>query len=453
MKTDIEQQLAEYGSLHRANQEPLQFEDVTSIRLHVSAAPDYGRRRMIAALSGVAFVAVVIGIPVLVFDGPATEPPLAEPIETLPAVAPESIPDETAPEPVHPDEPIHEGYAMVTELDDGSLVGVSQGTVWRSEDGGSSWQTWYEQSSEIDVITKASDGAIIAIRNFNTDIDTFGSDSYVNETPEVHRFDPTTEQWSVIKLPRPDFPGAGSPEPIDNTETECVRSGLESWVDGNSAVVGDRIVVLGDQRVIGKGICEGDFQFLWTSDDGIQWELIPQIGVDGYFAGFVWTGDQYIAYGSPRPHFIGGGGPTPQIWTSTDLQTWTERTPDFTGLPAEWFVSIGPAGVTGFLGGTSVHTTTGPDGTTLSFVVGHYRPGLDESIGSLDELEGWLAEAGAPKQADPSLGELLAASGIDFPLDEDELFQLNHMFDIKEPIGTLTLSSTDGSEWVVDYQP
>lgn len=457
MRSDLRTQLARYGELHRSQQLPVELDDVFAEAVASLPSPNFLLRRVVASLGAAAMVALLIGIPAILLRS-SPDNVTETPVEAVPVAVPSTTPEAV----VEPAGPTYE-YSMVEELADGSLVGIQQGSIFRSEDGGESWSLWYEQGIGIDVMVKAPDGAIVAVFNSNSTTEALGPDSTVNDTPEVHRYDPTTGEWSIIELERPPFPGGNATaQPIDNEETACARSGLESWVDGNSAMVGDRIVILGDQRVMGKGICEGDFQFLWTSQDGLDWKLITDLGVDGYLTELLWWNDQYVAIGADRPHFIGAGGPTPRIWTSSDLESWTERSADLSDVPPGGFVYTIPEGVAGWnfplppeLAAHSPvpDVVVGTEGISITFNVLHFRPGLDESITSLAALEQWLADAGQPEQTDPSLGELLEVDGVDFPLDVEELKYLNSWFDIEEPFGTLTVSSTDGIRWGASYVP
>jgi hypothetical protein len=463
MKTDLKTQLSGYGQYHRESQNPVGPEDVlVGLAGTDKDAPNYVLRRVVVALGAALVIGLFIGIPALLFS---TENP--EPADTPAATTPLDVPESTSPESTSPavsvpEVPRYEGYAMVEELDDGSLVGLQHGSVSRSTDGGESWSIWYEQEFGIDVMVKAPDGAIIAVFNSNSTTEALGADSTVNDTPEVHRFDPESREWSIIELERPPYPGGDSTaQPIDNVETPCARSGLESWVDGNAAMVGDQIVILGDQRVMGKGICEGDFQFLWTSQDGLDWTLITEMGVDGYITELIWWNDQYVAIGADRPHFIGGGGPLPRIWTSPDLASWNERPIDVSSIPSGGKIHTVPEGIGGFLPipadqaaySPVPDVVAGADSISITFNVLHHRPGLDESITSVEDLAQWLADAGQAEQVDPSLGELVSGFGIDFPLDAEEVRELNSFFNLEEPFGTFTVTSTDGIGWNASYKP
>jgi hypothetical protein len=314
--------------------------------------------------------------------------------------------------------------------------------VWRSIDGGATWEEWYAQDHEIDLLAVAPDGAIVAVRNPNETTEALGPGSVVNGTPEIHRYDPSTEVWTVLPLPRPDLPEpdlAPQAEDID----QCGLFGLQSWVDGSSIAVGEQIVILGDHRVVGDGICDEDFQFLWASANGLDWSLIPEIPIDGYLTGLLPNADQYVGYGSSTPSYQGPGTPQPQIWVSTDLDSWVEWSLDLSTLPQGAIVHYWP------------EVAESSDGRSLTFPVERYRPGLDSSITDIDALRQWRIDAGLPASPtdEMSLAESLEFDGIDFPLDDEELRLLSGFYDVREPIGTLTLTSVDGTDWEANYNP
>jgi len=297
---------------------------------------------------------------------------------------------------------------------------------------------------------KAPDGAILAVRESTLIDESYGPGSTVNHTPEIHRFDQALNEWSVIQLPRPEFPNGDTAE-IDHSETSCAIGGFQSWVSGSSFVVGDRIVLLGDQRVTADGICEEDFQFLWTSSNGVDWDLVPDIEANGYLAKLLWTGDHYVGIGSERPSYVGGGGPVPMVWTSDDLVSWTKQPLDLSDLPEDASMRVTSDRFVSFEGRAPFDVKQDSNGIVVSFDVLRYRPGLDESMTDIEVLKTWLSDAGMAEQQDPSLEELLETMGVDFPLDADEVTNLNSFFNVKEAYGTLALSSEDGVAWSADY--
>ena len=67
----------------------------------------------------------------------------------------------------------------------------------------------------------------------------------------------------------------------------------------------------------------------------------------------------------------------------------------------------------------------------------------------------WRIDAGLPESPtdDLSLAESLEFDGIDFPLDDGEIRSLNGFYDVREPIGSLTLTSANGIDWEANYSP
>jgi hypothetical protein len=438
MSTDLLTQLAEYGRHHRETQEPVQAREVAhrGLRPVSRPRPNFALRRAGAALIAAALVTALIAVPALL-RGPEAEGPAESVASTAPPESPSSVTRTTLGFEGGPD-----GYTMVHTLADGSLVALSQMNVWRSVDGGATWEEWYARDHEIDLLAVAPDGAIVTVRNPNETAEALGPGSVVNGTPEIHRYDPSTEVWTVLPLPRPDLPEpdlAPQAEDID----QCGLFGLQSWVDGSSIAVGEQIVILGDHRVVGDGICDEDFQFLWASANGLDWSLIPEIPIDGYLTGLLPNADQYVGYGSSTPSYQGPGTPQPQIWVSTDLDSWVEWSLDLSTLPQGAIVHYWP------------EVAESSDGRSLTFPVERYRPGLDSSITDIDALRQWRIDAGLPASPtdEMSLAESLEFDGIDFPLDDEELRLLSGFYDVREPIGTLTLTSVDGTDWEANYNP
>ena len=454
MSTDLLTDLAEYGHHHREAQPPVTPVEAAQHALTPALAPappNYAMRRAGAALVAGLLVILLISIPALLrgpeSEGPADSAAATTPVDVTSTLGATTVPGAES----TPAELEFEGFVMLHSLRDDSLVGLKDGTVWRSTDDGQNWKPWYEQSHEIDLLAVAPDGAVLAVRNPNSTSAALGEGSTVNDTPQVHRFDEATSEWSIIDLPRPDLPGEsrGAVSTLVDA-TECPLGGIQSWVDGNAVVVGERIAILGDHRVVADGICDEDFQFLWTSPDGMEWSIVPSIGIDGYLAGISWFQDSYIGFGSSRPFYVGGGGPTPQVWSSADLDMWVERTPGPSSMPSDGFIQAGSIGQASFVGNLPVGSTTTDEQLAVSFQVFRDRPGLD-SIESSQQLEEWLNDAGLPPQSDPSLEELLDSTGLDFPLDQDEVDELVALFGVQEAYGTLTLWTSDGIEWETEY--
>ncbi|HLF42527.1 MAG TPA: hypothetical protein VJA46_03245 [Acidimicrobiia bacterium] len=435
MSTDLFTQLAEYGEYHRETQDSIPPSDATQGAVTLIPIPPparYGVRRLGAVLIAAMLIILVISIPALL-----RAPEVEDPADSVADTTPIELPDSTATTVALIESPDGDGYTTVHTLDDGSLIALVQMNVWRSEDG-ETWEEWYTQDHEIDLLSVASDGAVLAVRSPNDPIETPDSGSMVNGTSEVHRYDPATETWTVIDLPRPDAPSL-APQPED--ADECELYGFQSWVEGIAIVVGEQIVILGDHRVVADGICDKDFQFLWTSADGLEWNLVPDIGINGFLHGIIWTEHGYVGYGSSVPSYVGPPTPEPQVWTASDLTSWSEPTIDLTALPAGGIVNPWPR----------IETTVG--GLTLTYDVERYRPGLDASMTDLAGLQHWVIDAGWTEGDADELGEVLEGMGVDFPLDEAEIQELTGGLDLREPFGTLTLTSSDGTNWATIYTP
>ncbi len=457
MSTDLLDQLAEYGAHHRDVQEPVTVGDVklgVITPVEVGPEPNHPLRRAGAALAAAALVFLLIAIPVML-RGPA-EDPAETVVTTQPANVSSTLGATTVPAAESEAAPRFEGYVMVQRLGDDSLAGLRDGSVWRSTDEGQTWDLWHEQDQEIDLMTIAPDGAVVAVRNPNSYNEMYGAGSTVNDTPEIHRWDPDTGSWSVLELARPGLPVAdlapASTDPEDNT---CPLGGLQSWVDGTAVVSGDRLVVVGEQRVVGEGICDEPFQFLWTSTDGVSWDLTEDFDLDGHMADLMWIDGTYVGLGSDLPSWFGGGGPVPRVWTSADLASWDEATLDLSVLPDGAKVVLDPIHQASFGGLIGTRGMVG-DRFVVELAVLRRRPGLDTSIADLDDLRQWRLDAGlteSPFGDEISLEESLEMDGIDFPLDADEVEHLNNYYDVQEPYGTLTLSTADGIVWETVYTP
>jgi len=447
MSTDLLTDLAEYGHYHREVQQPVRPVEAAQHALTPALAParpNYTMRRAAAALVAAVLVILLISIPALL-RGPESVGPADSVANTMALDPPTTGGTVDSPSTASATPELQggpDGFTMLHTLADTSLIALSQMNVWRSTNNGETWEEWYAQDHEIDLLAVARDGAVIAVRNPNETSESPGTGTSVNGTPEVHRLDPASGTWSVIPLPRPAMPApdlAPQPEDIE----QCGLYGLSSWVDGSAVAAGEQIVILGDQRVVANGICDEDFQFLWTSSDGLEWDLEPEIGVDGYLTGIIWRGDQLVGYGSSRPSYVGPGSPEPQVWTTTDLGSWTEQSLDLLTLPEGSIVQYWP------------EIVDDPAGLSLIFPVERYRPGLDNSISDVEALRQWRLDAGLPESPtdELSLEESLELDGVDFPLEADELTLLNNFYDVRESLGTLTLTTADGSDWESVYAP
>lgn len=50
-----------------------------------------------------------------------------------------------------------------------------------------------------------------------------------------------------------------------------------------------------------------------------------------------------------------------------------------------------------------------------------------------------------------NLEESLELGGIDFPLDDDEVRHLIGLYDVREPFGTLTMTTTNSIDWEASF--
>lgn len=316
-------------------------------------------------------------------------------------------------------------------------------SVWWSKDGGSTWaKILTSDQNLLDVIGIAPTGAILAITNSNDIIrGTLGSVSVVNGPPQIHRLDPDNDQSEIIDLVRPGLPVSNLAPITADSAGDCPIWGLQNWVDASAVAVGRNVVVLGDQRVVGEGICDKLFQVIWTSPGGQDWTLPTRVNVDGYISSMFWYQDRYVAYGSSLPWE--GSKTRPAVWSSPDGLTWNSvplpALPDlpegsdiWVAAPTDWSI--------------------GPDNTiVVRYPVWHYTSVIDSSITDLDRLQQWYtAMAGRPQ---PELAKLLGDAGIDFPLDQSEIDSLQSTLGQADIIGQVIFTSHDGFDWNVRYRP
>ncbi len=433
-------QLSEYGAYHRVTQEPVQFEGGgvplrTSGPIGKHRRSNSGLRRGVTVFVAAALAVLLVAIPALLRTPSDTDPAA----DTAPVEVPSTVTETTVPAIKSPVDQAPGSEVHV--LRDGSAVALVAGSVWRTVDNGQVWSEWYtDGEQEIEHLAIANDGAILAIRNPNATSDALGDGSTVNGTPEVHRYDPDTRAWSVIQLPRPNLP-ASDLAPQEENAGGCDLFGLQSWVDGSGIAVGDGVVILGDQRVVADGICDEGFQFLWRSPDGIQWQLVPQTGVNGYLAEIIWTGDGYVGYGSPRQSYTDLADVSPKVWTTTDLVSWEEAAIETSSIPEDSFVVFMP------------RVSDGSTGLSLTFDVMRWLSGLDSST-DLEDLQEWAIRGGwSAESAARDLEGQLEMIGIDLPLDDAEIAEVQSFLSMMEPYGTLTLTSSDGSDWEAVYTP
>ncbi|MEX0796071.1 MAG: hypothetical protein WD274_05205 [Acidimicrobiia bacterium] len=451
MSTDLKSQLLEYGRYHEERQPPVTTEEIAAALTRSMATapkPNYAMRRTIAALAAAAFVTAFIAVPALLFGGgEAPEPPLAT--EPLPepdvATTAATVSESTTPQ--------IEGYAQVQSLEDGTLVGLVSGSIWKSDDNGVSWTVW-RQGGGIELLLVLDDGGVLGVDNKNDYSEALGPNSVVNGTPDLHVYDPGSDSWEVVELPRPDLPYDDlEPASMDPDDTTCPLGGLQSWVDGSDIAAGSSFAILGQHRLNADGICDDSFDFIWVSEDLHGWSIIPTVDVDGHISRLFWLDGAWVGVGSERAGYVGGGGPLPRVWTSTDLTAWEQRPLDLSSLPSDASVHISPENSNAMVGIDSSRLILS-DGASIELRVWRFRPGI-EDLTSVDDLRSWLVEAGKEPDLDDdfSLEDNLASLDVDFPLDAEEINTLKAFYSLHEDYGTLTLTSPDGSDWSAEYKP
>jgi hypothetical protein len=131
----------------------------------------------------------------------------------------------------------------------------------------------------------------------------------------------------------PESPAGSTPGPLQDapepalTAAELARPWVELYVpgaaDGQLVRTDGGFVTL--SRVIegGKALT-GVYNYLYRSTDGIHWHRIALEGVPAFF------GFRGLAHAGGRFVLTGSGSTSNEIWTSTDLATWTR-----TKLPLE----------------------------------------------------------------------------------------------------------------------
>jgi hypothetical protein len=452
MTTDLRDQLSEYGKYHEEHQPGVATADIVAALTRSRATankPNYALRRAMAALAAAAVVTALIAVPALLFGGgevadppPATEP-LPEP-DTATTVA-TTVVDITTPQ--------IEGYAQVQSLEDGTLVGLVNGSIWRSDDEGVSWTMW-RQGGGIELLLVLDDGRVLGVDNKNAYSEALGPNSVVNGTPDLHVFVPASQTWNVVELPRPDLPLDDlKPATMDPNDTTCPLGGLQSWVDRSDIAAGGNFAILGQHRLNADGICDDAFEFIWISEDLLDWTIIPSIDIEGHISRLFALDGTWVGIGSERAGYVGGGGPLPRVWTSTDLEVWEERSLDLSSLPEGASVYIGPENSNAMVGINSSRLTLTED-ASLELRVWRYRPGI-EDLTSVEELRAWLVDAGEDPDLDDdfSLEDNLESLDVDFPVDAEEIKTLRSYYSLHEDYGTLILSSSDGVSWLAEYRP
>ena len=384
-------------------------------------------------------------------SGPAaTLPPVSQPPTQPASTLPVSPTSTTLPEPEvsdygpYPSEIIRskEGSTTVAALR-GCYQPGACASAWWSKDGGSTWaKILTSDENLIDLIDITPTGAILAITNSNDIIrGTLGSVSVVNGPPQVHRLEPDNDQSEIIDLVRPGLPVSDLAPITAESAGDCPIWGLQNWVDASAIAVGRHVVVLGDQRVVGEGICDDLFQVVWTSPDGHDWTLPTRVNVDGYISSMFWYQDRYVAYGSSFPW--SSPKTRPAVWSSPDGLTWNSvPLPALPDLPegSDIWVAV------------RTDWSIGPDNTiVVRYPVWHYTSEIDSSITDLDHLQQWFtAMTGRPQ---PELAKLLSDAGIAFPLDQSEIDYLQTTLGQADVIGQVIFTSRDGFDWNVRYRP
>lgn len=318
-------------------------------------------------------------------------------------------------------------------------------SAWLSADGGATWQMILASKDRLlDLIGFAPDGAILAFTNSNDIIrGTLGNGSVVNGAPQVHRFDADSGQWETVELVRPDLPVPGLAPITADSGSDCPITGLHNWVDAAAVAVGHNVVVLGDQRVVGEGICDETFQVVWTSPDGRTWSQPTKAEIDGYASSMFWYQDRYVAYGSDSPK--GNPETWPAVWSSLDGLKWDSiLIPALPDLPEGSNIWVA----------ARTDWSIGPGNTIIiRYPVWHYRSPIDSSVTDIDGLRAWFtATTGSPPPADMDFDRILEGGGIDFPLDETEIGYLQSLFDQTEIIGQVIFTSPDGVHWETTYR-
>lgn len=449
MSTDLKSQLGEYGKYHEERQPPVTSAEIAAELTRPQEAtpkPNYALRRATAALVAAAVVTALIAVPALLFGGP-DEP------ETVMATEPLTEPEVSSTVPAVVESETFEGYAQVQSLEDGILVGLADGSIMRSDDEGERWTVW-RQGVGLELLLVLADGRVLAVDNKDEYSDAYGPDSMVNGTPELHLYEPASDAWSVVQLPRPDLPFDDlKPASMDPNQATCPLGGLRSWVDGIDIAADESFAILGQQRVNAEGICSDSFDFVWTSQDLREWSIIPTIEIDGHLSRLLRFGGTWVGVGSERAGYVGGGGPLPRVWTSVDLTTWEERPLDLSALPGDASVFVTPKQATPMMGVSGSQLTL-TDGLSLTLRVWRYRPGI-EDLTSVEDLRTWLLAAGQEPDPDDdvTLEDSLEYLDVDFPVDAEEIHSLESYYSLREDYGTLILTSSDGYNWSAEYRP
>ena len=397
------------------------------------------RRRVPRSLvvSGlVALVVFVVLAPIDLFsESDSASPSDANPSSTVSA-------EPSLPVAVESAVPSFGEYGSVRQVPStGELVGLKNQEVWLSNDDGETWTVLAAADHDFELLEIASDGSVLVIRNpSGIDRGALGLDSVSNPTPELHRFDPTTREWQIVVLPRPELPVEDlSPAPED--AATCPLFGLQSFVDAAAISVGLEIVILGNHRVVGDGVCDELFQHIWVSEDGFDWEMFDIRNLDGWIDGLFRIDERYVGYGNTVPAYIADPRGMLRMWTMETLPEWVELELDLSALP--------DGAVLHSLADGGSPSIVGPDGIAMVFFdVELPILGLAD-LNSIEALNEWLfAAKGLGETTVEELDALLAA---DFPLDQEEIDNLRSFYWLFERHGWATLRSSDGLIWQATY--
>ncbi len=358
--------------------------------------------------------------------------------------------------------PTFDGFSVVRRVGPtGDLIGIRNWSISKSTDGGETWSIFHGGDGQmIEVLDVTPDGMIVAVENRN-DIrkGELGPNSVSNDSPRVHVYDPTTDEWQVSVLPRPELPIPDlAPAPRDGTGP-CDLGGLQSWVDGVAVAIGEEIVIVGGHAVNGvyvvdgEAVCSEGSQFLWTSEDGLDWTIVPNTGTDQSLSGLVWTGDSYLGYGLRSPTFL-ISDTSLAIVSTTDLSAWTPIALDLSVLPDNIIVNSTSA-ISGNSGSGMAGVLPSPEGTiTFTFPALRSMTGLkaalEVGLSDVEELRSLLDEEG-----DIDITRIegdLDLLKVDFPLDEAEAMRLLSFYDTAyEQVGRLIVEYTNSGRWTTSY--
>jgi len=425
--------------------------------------------RLIAVAAAVVGVTVGVGSFALQRSGDTQSSPVGTQEQTVTTTPTQdqvvqttsiSGPDTTTPAPTF------DGFSVIRRVGaTGDLIGIRNWSISRSTDGGETWSILHgTEGQTIEVLDVDPDGTIVAVENRN-DIrkGELGPNSVSNDSPRVHVYDPSTEEWQVSVLPRPELPVPGlAPAPTDDAGS-CVLGGLQSWVDGTAVAIGEKIVIVGDHRVNGDGVCDESFQFLWTSSNGVDWTIVPDTGTDAFLTGLVWVGDAYVGYGSPGTHVTGDLAGVKEfgdaesslgLMATSDLSSWAPIELDLSVLPDD--VIVDPASATsGNSGSQMAGLLPSPDGTVIfSFPllrsISNLRVALEAGLPDIGALRRLLDEEGLFTTA--SIEEDLDRLDVDFPLDDGEATRLLSFYGgYQESAGRLIVEHTNAGRWATIY--